>query len=171
MKVYPALTSDTPIWFREEKSEAQLQVDLYSSLIKDGFSVRAGVRVLNSTFDLVVFKKTKAIAIIELKTELSLKTRHSKTNLLATDYQILKYQGFGVPVILFWSMEKYSELKVFLNTQKTPEENKSAPAVSHNFKRLYSLLDKASMCAFDCGLSEIEKDLEQKRDEVKRKIA
>jgi hypothetical protein len=173
MKVYTALNSTEKLYFHDTETEADVQAQLFAQLRKDRFNVKAGVNYsknkpnMGCTFDLVIHKGKEAIVIIEVKSPFE----GPRTDLDAS-HQGLKYRSFGLPVILFWDMSNYAELKEFLknSVEKVSEPPKEATAFIKNpdaFRRLHKSLDISSMHAYDLGLSELEHDLEQKRDFIK----
>lgn len=173
MKIYSALNSIEKLYFHNVETEADIQCQLFSRLKKDGFSVKVGVNIRKGMagagcqFDLVIHQGKRAIAIIEVKSSLE----GPQVDLDST-HQGLKYRSFGIPVVLFWSMENYPDLKNFLRcllTSEIPKDKIEVKPLSRNtesYARLRQSLDIASMRAFDLGMHELEKDLEQKRDSI-----
>jgi hypothetical protein len=173
MIVYTALNSTEKLHSHDSETEADIQAQLYAQLRKDGFNVKAGVTYIKNksymgcTFDLVINKGKEASFIIEVKSPFE----GPKTDLDAS-HQGLKYRSFGIPVILFWDMREYSKLKQFLNSSIEKEISKPKGVTSftknpESFRRLHKSLDISSMHAYDLGLSDLERELEQKRDFIK----
>ena len=174
MRVYDSLNDSQKVHFSDRITESDTQAELYARLKKDGFTVKSAVGVAQKrslggvSFDLVVFKDKTAVAIIEVKST----TKGPEEDLDAT-MQGLKYRSFGIPVVLFWDMSFYDDLKTFLSSKKT----KNVDLVKNTFnsgalKDLYKSLDITSMRAFDLRhhsqeFQELERLLEEKRDRVK----
>jgi hypothetical protein len=173
MIIYAALNSTEKLHLHDYETEADIQAQLYARLRKDGFDVKAGVTYLRTksnigcAFDLVIHKGREAAVIIEVKSPLE----GPQTDLDAS-HQGLKYRSFGLPVVLFWDMAYYQNLREFVDSsleKETPKLKGATPFIKNptTFKRLHKYLDISSMQAYDLGLSELERDLEQKRDAIK----
>lgn len=173
MKVYESLNSLDKIDYPGWDTEADLQASLYAKLLSDGFLVKAGLPYRSSmegagcTLDLVIFKGREAAAILELKNTLV-----GPATDLNSSHQGLKYRQFGVPVVLFWDMTNYPELKKFLQgkTFQQQESRFKNPKDSLVLKRLHRSLDIASMAAYDLEMLELEAELEKQRDKITDKI-
>jgi hypothetical protein len=173
MKVYEPLNSLDKIDYPGWDTEADLQANLYAKLLADGFVVKAGLPYRANlgtggcTLDLVIFKGRKAVAVLELKNIII-----GPTTDLASSHQGLKYRQFGIPVVLFWDMDNYPELKKFLADEKfQQQENRfKNPKDPFVLKRLHRSLDIASMAAYDLGMHELEAELEKQRDRITDKI-
>lgn len=176
MKIYPALNSIEKVHFHDTVTEADIQAQLFGELKKDGFSVKAGVNYLRAKkvagcqFDLVIHKGKTAVAIIEVKSPFE----GPRTDLNST-HQGLKYRSFGIPVILFWDMDNYPELKNFLKNAVEKELMVTSSTVflrnPEGYRRLHKALDIASMNAFDLGMHDLESYLEKERDSIKVQMA
>lgn len=164
MRVYEALTTLQQIQNPVRKSEFEIQASLYSKLKEDGFKVRGCVSLKRhkAQFDLVVFKGRKASAIIEVKAP-----DEGPTEDLDKTQQGMKYRVYGVPVVLFWSMEYYSDLKKFLQDNTVTQQPliKETEKQEH-LKRLRTSLSIASMSAYDLQMGELEEYLERKTEWV-----
>lgn len=180
MRVYPPLSSTNELNVHDTKSELDVQIPLCAQLTADGFTVMAGLTRASKglkrvSFDVVVFKDKKAIAIIEVK-------REDEGHRIALDQteQGFKYRHFGVPVILFWDLTQYDKLREFLNgsikvrTQAGDDlrvdTSKKLAALGH-LRALRRRLDVASMVAFDAKgvfpeVAHIEATLEKFRDQI-----
>lgn len=98
------------------RTEFETHSDLFQRLKEDDFDVRACFSVSVGApkkrrgviFDIGVFKEDKAICVIEVKSDL--------TPLFKVSSQAKRYRQFGIPLVLFWNMAKYSILKSFLET-------------------------------------------------------
>lgn len=183
MRVYEPLSNSKNVHKPNSKSEFELQAGLYNRLKKDGFSVSGNIDIFKGdhgvVFDLVVFKKDRqAIAIIEMKKEdIGFRVALDQT------LQGVKYRHFGIPVVLFWDMIHYDELKKFLQEgEKQIESSGDDLRISESKKilrltRLRDLrrrLDVAAMAAFDAKsvfpefgkFKDIEAELERLRDYI-----
>jgi hypothetical protein len=111
MRVYSPLTYLRRLNKRSDRTELDLQCDLYARLKSDKFDIRVAVPYAGEhCFDLVVFEcDGTAKAIIEVKRECD----GFRVALDQTE-QGFNYRQFGVPVILFWDMVDYEELKTTL---------------------------------------------------------
>jgi len=175
VRIYPPLNQVSTIGRTTQlkTKEPQVQAELFRLLVNDGFDVLAGVpirqiaRGLGVQFDLTVFKNRAAQAIIEIKSEV-----RGPTEDLDATMQGLKYRSFGIPVILFWDIKEYSELKKFLISQVIPEQQSPKMQTVNRdcLQRLYKSLDIASMSAYDVGMHELEAELERHRDFVKERL-
>lgn len=180
MRVYEPISSTHKLNKGETRTELDLHCDLYSKLKSDGFSVLSGRTYLKKyVFDIVVFdKKGKAKTIIEVK-------REDNGHRVALDQteQGFKYRHFGVPLVLFWDMKFYEDLKKFLETGDADlslsGEDLRIETSKKEFplRRLQDLrrrLDTAAMAAFDAGVyfpevKNMETELEKFRDQVDEK--
>jgi hypothetical protein len=182
MRVYKPLNSSAIIHKQSTRAEFNLQADLYALLKRDGFDVVGNVTLCKNSFDLVVYdSKGKATAIIETKQE----DEGARVHLDQT-IQGVKYMQFGVPVILFWDLSKYDELKTellkdrkaFVNVKSSAEsafQEASKAAVVRSLELLRNKLDVASFAAYDVAstlsktdLANLEQTLETARDKVQR---
>ena len=181
MKIFDPISNSNTLHLPDAQSEADLQAELYARLTHDGFRVRSEVTYkkfahawFNSTFDLCVFKGKDCIAVLETKRfDLG-----GKADLKQVE-QLTRYRHFGVPVILFWDLEKYDELVCFLRTgesERTEDfqvESEKDKLIRRRVKSLNRRLDVASMAAYDVNvvlpnspLAFMEKTLEEMRDKV-----
>lgn len=177
MRVYEPLSASERVHKPAFETEADLQCDLAAKLRGDGFNISVGLnyRALardgrGLVFDIVVFRSKAAIAIIEIK-------RTSDGHRVALDQTIqgFKYRHFGVPVVLFWDLNEYDQLKNFLQgAEQNGSESGEGLRIENTSKKnrliaLWNLrrrLDTASMAAFDAKMPDMEKQLETWRDEV-----
>jgi hypothetical protein len=172
MRIYDALNDiQGKIHFPNYVTEGDVQSDVVSALKKDGFLVKTmlgfkrSLKNAGCEFDIVVFAdKHTAVAIIENKSPLE----GPATDLDAT-HQGLKYRGFGIPVILFWDMKYYNELREFLKKEKLPTV-KPVKINTESLKRLHKSLDIASMAAYDLGMTDLVEELERKRDLIQEQL-
>lgn len=189
MKIYSPLSNSIVIHKPSIESEINTQSAtcerLKADLKADGFEVVLGVgvmtksRALGMVNDAVVFYRKIAVAIIEFK-------RHSIA--LDQTMQGFKYRHCGVPVILFWDMNEYEDLKntlmSMISSKNTQPISQAAPAnfserlaatiptplVSRNLDRLCRRLEVAAYAAFDAKQFEIERQLETLKNEVKARL-
>lgn len=144
MRVYQPLSADYHVASPSRQSEFETQAELYIRLKKDGFKVRGEITFGRCRFDLVIFKKRKAIAIIETKSHTV-----GKRNSLDT-IQGVKYRQFGVPVIQFYDIDKYDELVIFLNNIDSEFVSEEVLELQQplRFQRLQTLFGRLKMAAF-----------------------
>lgn len=181
MKVFDSLSDANRLNVPDEQSEHHLQAEIYSRLKRDGFTISCGQTYKrargsewSSEFDLCVFRGKRCIAIIEMK-----RCDVADKIPLRDIESITKYRHFGVPVILFWDLEKYDELVSFLNdgqheiAEDFQLESAKEQTARFRLRALHRRLDVASMAAYDVNvalpnspLAFMEKDLEQMRDKV-----
>jgi type I site-specific restriction endonuclease len=94
------------------KSEFEIQSDIYQKLKSLGFDVRGEVRWRDKSyssgfkqcsFDLVIFKDKKAIAIIEVK-------NNKKKIINKKSRQFIKYSQFNIPLFYSFSLNDVDDI-------------------------------------------------------------
>ena len=152
MRIYPPLSADRTLYESARAlTEFEVQAELYNRLKQDGFTVRGEWTTGNCRFDIVVFKKRKPLAIIEVKT-----AKAGSKQTLDT-YQGVKYRCYGVPVVQFYSISEYEKLLTVLGGGLVQDStNEYIPEVKrvYSFRcdRLWTLfkrLRSAAYSAFD----------------------
>ena len=174
MIVYQPASSIAIVHNPDHESEFEIQAELYSRLRIDGFEVRGNVPqtfqlgnkdTIDVIFDLIVTSGKKTLAIIEIKTKDSVPCiKFDETT------QGMKYRAFGVPVILFWDMAHYQDLRAFLTGKQFKQVLNFKVVPLGSLKRLHKSLDIASMSAYDLGLKDLEQDLDDKKEQIAKKI-
>jgi hypothetical protein len=173
MRVFLQLSNDFIIKnVNYPANETEIHSELYCRLKKDGFLVRAEYPYGNCRFDLVVFNKKQAIAIIEVKSE-----KKGKSKSLENTGQGYKYRQYGIPLIQFYNLLEYDKLVEYLKNQdalaeatlNNPSET-TTPLRYRRLRTLYGRLRSAVSAAFDAKMALTDSNEKQLVGEIEDRL-